>query len=430
MPHLPRRAQRAQRSTLNEVRRLFLLACFLLLIGVRFANAQCYTFSSGSAASLTINITNLPSPTMPVEGIYQYSSDSGLAGTASLTVGQTTYTSTSSPPITLIVTVSSDPSTDFSAFDLTVGFVSTNDTVVAATVSLGWSGNIFPSGSLPVTLPPIPGSFNPLMDVDVEFAETNYTPDSVSSCSPQTLPAPSITSGGIVPVGSAVATIQSGEWVSIYGANLASSTVAWNGSFPTSLGGTSVTINGTSAYLSFVSIGQINVQAPTDTATGIVPVVVKTTGGSATATVTLAQFAPSFFMLDAKHVAGLIVRSDGSGAYGGGTYDIIGPTGISLGYPTVAAEAGDIVELYGTGFGPTNPPVPAGQAFFGAAPTTDPVTPSINGISVTPSFAGLSGAGLYQINLTIPAGLGTGDVSLVATVGGRQTPPNVVISLQ
>jgi uncharacterized protein (TIGR03437 family) len=49
-------------------------------------------------------------------------------------------------------------------------------------------------------------------------------------------------------------------------------------------------------------------------------------------------------------------------------------------------------------------------------------------VSVTPSFSGISSAGLYQINLTIPAGLSTGDVSLAATVGGAQT--SAVISLQ
>jgi uncharacterized protein (TIGR03437 family) len=54
----------------------------------------------------------------------------------------------------------------------------------------------------------------------------------------------------------------------------------------------------------------------------------------------------------------------------------------------------------------------------------------INKASVIPTFAGLSSAGLYQINLTIPAGLGTGDVPLVATVGEVQTPAGVVISLQ
>jgi len=88
------------------------------------------------------------------------------------------------------------------------------------------------------------------------------------------------------------------------------------------------------------------------------------------------------------------------------------------------------VELFATGFGLTNPAVPAGQLFSGAAPTTNPVTILINKVSVTPAFAGLSGAGLYQINMTIPSGLGTGDVPLQATVGGATTPAGVVISLQ
>jgi uncharacterized protein (TIGR03437 family) len=248
--------------------------------------------------------------------------------------------------------------------------------------------------------------------------------------SPIAQPAPSIATGGIVPVDSAVGTIQPGEWVSIYGANLASSTVVWNQSFPASLGGTSVTIDGKNAYLWYVSPGQINLQVPDDTTTGSVPVVVTTAGGSATASVTLARVAPSFLVLDGKHVTGIIPRSDGSGAYGAGTYDIAGPTGTSLGYPTVAAKAGDSVELFGTGFGPTNPVVPAGHPFSGAAATTNPVGLLIGSLSVTPSFAGLSGAGLDQINLTIPAGLGAGDVPLVATVGGAQTPSYVVISLQ
>ena len=232
------------------------------------------------------------------------------------------------------------------------------------------------------------------------------------------IPAPSILSGGVVPVYSSSSTIQPGEWVSIYGTNLASAAATWTGNFPTSLGGTSVTINGKSAYLWLVSPGQINLQAPSDTATGTVPVVVTTFAGSATSTVTLAQFAPTFLLLDAKHVTGIILRSNGSGAYGGGAYDIIGPTGKSLGYPTVAAKAGDTIELYGTGFGPTNPAVSAGQAYSGAAATTNPVILLVNNVSVTPAFAGLSGAGLYQLNLAVPPGLGTGDVSLQATVGG------------
>ena|SRR5579863_6559125 len=241
----------------------------------------------------------------------------------------------------------------------------------------------------------------------------------------------SITAGGIVPVYSTNTTIQAGEWVSIYGTNLAAGNATWNGDFPLTLGGTSVMVDNKSAYLWFVSPGQINLQAPDDTATGTVPVVVTTATGSATSTVTLGQFGPSFSLLgDNKHVAGIILRSDGSGAYGGGTYDIIGPTGSSLGFATKAAKAGDTVEIFGVGFGGTTPPVPAGQAFSGAAPAANPVQILIGGSSLTPSFAGITGAGLFQFNLTLPAGLGTGDVSLGAMVGGLQTPAGVVIALQ
>lgn len=233
----------------------------------------------------------------------------------------------------------------------------------------------------------------------------------------------------VTPIFSTSGTIQPGEWVSIYGANLAVWTATWTGNFPTSLAGTSVTINAKAVYLSYVSPTQIDLQAPSDTATGPVPVVVTSPYGTGTSTVTLAPFAPAFSLLDTKHVAGIILRSDGSGAYGGGAYDILGPTGNSLGYATVAAKPGDTVELFGVGFGPTTPVVQAGQAFAGAATTAYTVNVLINNVSVAPLFAGLTSAGLYQINLTIPAGLGAGDVSLVATVGGVLTPAGVVISL-
>ncbi len=245
-----------------------------------------------------------------------------------------------------------------------------------------------------------------------------------------TLPAPSITPGRIVPIYSNVNTIQPGEWLSMFGTNLAAYSAVRIGSFPTSLGGASVTVDGKPAYLIYASPTQLNVQAPDDTVTGPVSVVVTTSGGSASSTVSLSAFAPSFSLLDTKHVAGIILRSNGSGTQVGGTYDILGPTGNSLGYPTVAAKAGDTVELFAVGLGPTNPFVPSGQRFSGAAPTTSSVGISIGGINALPSFAGLSSAGLYQINLVIPAGLGTGDLPLIATVAGARTQTGVVISLQ
>jgi uncharacterized protein (TIGR03437 family) len=255
--------------------------------------------------------------------------------------------------------------------------------------------------------------------------------ETIRLLTPTSPSAPSITPGGIVPVYSSANTIQPGSWISIYGSNLATGTATWSGNFPTLLGGTTVNINNKPAYLWFVSPTQINLQAPDDTATGIANVVVTTSNGTAASTVTLAPFGPSFSVLDGKHVAGIILRSDGSGAYGGGTYDIVGPTGTSLGYKTVAAKAGDSLVLFGVGFGPTSPTVPAGQAYSGSAATTNSVQLLVNNIPIAPAFSGITSAGLYQMNVVpVPAGLGVGDVPLVATVGGVKTPLGVVLSLQ
>jgi uncharacterized protein (TIGR03437 family) len=186
---------------------------------------------------------------------------------------------------------------------------------------------------------------------------------------------PAIAPGGVVPLYGTVNTIQPGGWISIYGTNLAAGTAVWNGDFPTSLGGTSVTIDGEPAYLSFVSPSQINLQAPDDSAVGVVPVVVTTSAGAATSTVALFPYSPAFDLIDARHVTAIILRSNGSGAYGNGAYDILGPDGDCFGYPTVSAMAGDLVELFGTGFGPTIPVVPAGQVYSGADYRTVHVVP-------------------------------------------------------
>jgi len=111
------------------------------------------------------------------------------------------------------------------------------------------------------------------------------------------LAAPAITPGGVVPLWGTVSLIQPGQWISIFGTNLASGTAVWNGDFPLSLGGTRVEIDGRAAYLSFVSPTQINAQAPNDTALGPVPVVVTTATGTATSMVTLAAASPNFDLL-------------------------------------------------------------------------------------------------------------------------------------
>jgi uncharacterized protein (TIGR03437 family) len=195
------------------------------------------------------------------------------------------------------------------------------------------------------------------------------------------------------------------------------------------LGGVTVTINAKPGYLLYVSPTQINVQAPDDPAIGTVKVVVTNSTGSVISAVTLAPVSPAFSPLDdGIHVAGWIPTPDGTGAYGGGGYDLLGPIG-SFAFNTRPVEQGETLVLYGVGFGPTNPPVPAGLPFSGAAPMTDRLGMTIGGIPADVSFAGITEAGLYQFNVTVP-NTGSGDMALQATVDGVQTLPGPVVAVQ
>lgn len=238
---------------------------------------------------------------------------------------------------------------------------------------------------------------------------------------------PSITSGGVVPIDSPVNTIESGSWISVYGSNLAATTATWNGDFPASLGGTSVTIDNRPAYLWYVSPTQINLQVPGDSATGIVNVTVTTPVGSASSTATLEPYAPSFSLFNAKYPAA-IVMTPGSPGNSGAGYDIIGPTG-AFSFPSRPVKAGEILILFGVGFGPTNPPVPAGQLFSGAAPSVTQPQIFIGGMPATVLFAGIVEAGLFQFNIVVP-NAGSGDQLLTASVGGAATPAGVYVTLQ
>jgi uncharacterized protein (TIGR03437 family) len=183
------------------------------------------------------------------------------------------------------------------------------------------------------------------------------------------------------------------------------------------------------AYLWVVSPTQINLQVPDDATTGLVSVVVATASGAATSTVTLSPYGPSFSLLgDGKHVAAEILTSNGIGAYAGGAYDLVGPAN-TFSYSTRPVRAGETLVLYGVGFGPVTPHVPAGQAFSGSAPTTTLVAVTIGGVKANVSYSGITSAGLYQINLTVP-NAPSGDQALQATVNGVQTPLGPVVTVQ
>lgn len=226
--------------------------------------------------------------------------------------------------------------------------------------------------------------------------------------------APAISSGGVASAVSGAAGAAPGSWISIYGSNLATATRAvaasdlTNNILPTTLGGVSVRVNDKPAFLQYVSASQINVLTPSDTARGSVAVLVTNASGSATASTTLSAVLPGLSVLS-NYVRA--VRSDGAIVNGTGNAE----TGFRV---SAAVGQGDVLSLYGTGFGATSSSLADGTVFSGSYPTTNPVTVTIGGVAATVLYAGLVGPGLYQINVTVPTALADGDHAVVATVSG------------
>ncbi len=116
------------------------------------------------------------------------------------------------------------------------------------------------------------------------------------------------------------------------------------------------------------------------------------------------------------------------------------PSGAPVGPPGLfpnsrPARAGDIVLIYGTGFGPTRPAVDPGSLASEAAPLVAQTGISIGGLRLAPAdilYAGAAPgyAGLIQINVRVPAGLGSGDLPVIATVGGVETQPGVTLRVE
>jgi uncharacterized protein (TIGR03437 family) len=241
-------------------------------------------------------------------------------------------------------------------------------------------------------------------------------------------------SGGTQPVISSVVNgasfqpgIEAGSWVTIQGANLANTNPGrtWRndeivgGKLPTALDGVSVTINGKPAYVYYISPAQINVQAPTDVATGAVSVVVNNNGSlSAPGTAQLQPFAPALFQ------------------YSGSPYAIVTryPDNALVANPsvipgTVAAAPGDVLILWATGFGPVNPPVAAGAVVTGAPPVATLPAVTVGGTPLTVIGAALSpgSAGLYQIAIQMPASLPSGNSVIRASIGGFTSAAGVSV---
>jgi uncharacterized protein (TIGR03437 family) len=220
----------------------------------------------------------------------------------------------------------------------------------------------------------------------------------------------------------------SATWVSIFGTNLSARTASWgasdfaNGMLPASLDGVTVTINNIPAYVEYISATQINVLAPDDPTTGAVQVQVTVAGQTGnTFTAQKQQFAPAFFTFDSgKYVAA--EHTD---------YTLLGAPGLIAGVTTTPAQPGEIILLYGTGFGPTTPATLTSQLVATAAPLpANSVQITIGGVEAAVEFAGLTESGLYQFNVTVPSSLSAGDAAVVATIGGVESQSGVSITIQ
>jgi uncharacterized protein (TIGR03437 family) len=243
-------------------------------------------------------------------------------------------------------------------------------------------------------------------------------------------PAPSIDAGGVVSGASFQPGIVAGSWLTIKGSNLSPvASDTWdksivNGNLPTSLDGVTVSVGSKLAFVYFVSPGQINVQAP-DVGTGPVPVIVTTpTGTSVAVTGNAVAQSPAFFLWPGSQAVATR-NSDGGLAVKDGTF---------AGATTAAAKPGDVLILWGTGFGPTNPPVAAGIQVpsDGKQYNTSAVTVKIGTANVQVFGAALSPgfAGLYQVAIQVPAALADGDYPIKVTVAGVTSPDGVILSVK
>ena len=196
--------------------------------------------------------------------------------------------------------------------------------------------------------------------------------------------------------------IAPGDFITLYGANLAPGTAtAYTVPFPTTAGldGVQVTVNGLPAPVQFVSPGQISAIVPYAVGTSIARIQVNNNGVLSNAVTTFVNLtAPGVFTVPA---GGL-----GYGAVLHGDYSLVTKQN--------PAQVGETVAVYLTGLGTTNPVIQDGSAGPASSQTNNTIQVYIGGQAATVGYSGLAPqlAGLYQINVTVPSGVTAGDNSL------------------
>jgi uncharacterized protein (TIGR03437 family) len=227
--------------------------------------------------------------------------------------------------------------------------------------------------------------------------------------------------------------------ISLYGANFVPSGVRRSlgagdireSRIPTELGCVAVEIGGRRVPVLHIQQDQINVQVPTITQTGTIPVKVIINPGRPSevsvdgGTINLQNYSPAFFTFNGTSVAALIAGTSTPAA---------NASVVAAGRP---AAPGEIVELYATGLGPSDPVYQAGEIVPGRQiPLRERITVTVGGTTVPASdilYAGIapgSISGLYQINLRLSSTADDGDLPVVVTVGGVSSPAGTTIPVR
>jgi uncharacterized protein (TIGR03437 family) len=221
-------------------------------------------------------------------------------------------------------------------------------------------------------------------------------------------------------------------WVEIYGERLAQSLATWDsaiatGMAPTQLGGVRVTVAGRPAFLSYVSMGQINIQVPDGVPPGLSSITIQTPLGESSQAVTTDAASPGILAPATFRISG---RQYTAAQHPDGAF--VGPAGFfGAGIPSRSARPGDRILLWAIGLGPVSPAQQAGRV------VTQPNALGAFALrfgtrAVATEYAGLApGAiGLFQLNAVVPD-LEPADYEIGGSVAaGIPLPSGIFVNLR
>jgi uncharacterized protein (TIGR03437 family) len=226
----------------------------------------------------------------------------------------------------------------------------------------------------------------------------------------------------VLQVFSATPVVSPGTWAEIYGENLSPITRQWAGSdfqgiqAPTELSSIKVKIGGRSAFVSYISPTQVNVQVPEGIGTGdAIPVEIENPAGTAQTTVRAAAASPALLTTPIFNVGGKQYVA----ALHADLTTFVGRTNLIAGVPFRPAKPGDRIIIYAVGCGATDPASPPGQIVTGGLRRfSSTFTVRFGETNATAEgFMEPNNVGLCRFDVTVP-NVVDGDIAIQATLAG------------